>query len=230
MKRKLMIICIALSAFAVSSASSASAVQLTYPTGTKLATGSKLLWTNVGNTKLTNGSGEVLQECAKLYMTGALLHNGADDITSEISIFDIEGTGSANRCTPVSVGELTSQFTANVEGGLPYCLTTTKETDKWEVRGGSCGSPRSIKVKFDFYNFTSDLKGTCVYERPNLTGTFTTDTAGQDAQLTIGEEGAFKRIEFPIILAAVCPEQTKLNAILTMETDTGPTADPLYLS
>jgi hypothetical protein len=243
MKRKTMVLCAALvaSTAIVAVAAPASAMQLTHPTGTKLATGGKLLFTNVGNVLLRSGSGETLQECTSLKLTGTLQHNGSDDITAEVSSMTYVGTGVASRCTGIN---RTMQTTTSVEEagkqvGLPYCLTTTAGTDKWAMRGGSCSSPtRSIKIKFHFYGppdpetGVETFLGTCGYEKANLTGTFTTDTVGgQDAQLTTSGEGAFKRYELSsIFVAQSCPEETKLFTTLTMETDTGPTADPLYIS
>jgi hypothetical protein len=242
MKRKTMVLCAALvaSTAIVAVAAPASAMQITHPTGTKLATGGKLLFTNVGNVLLRSGSGETLQECTSLQLTGTLQHNGSDDITAEVTSMTYVGTGTASRCTGINA---TMQTTTSVEEagkqvGLPYCLTTTAGTDKWAMRGGSCSSPtRSIKIKFHFYSppdpetGVTTFLGTCGYEKANLSGTFTTDTAGQDALLTTSEEGAFKRYELSsILLVQRCPEETKLLTTLTMETDTGLTADPLYIS
>jgi hypothetical protein len=230
---------IVVSAVLGASATSATAIQLTYPTATKIATGTKLLWTTVGISKFTYGTKQSIEECAGLSLTGTLLHNGGEDVTAEVTEVGWLGTGPTQRCTTIT--GLTAQMTMNYEEGgkkvgVPYCLTTIEGTDKWEARGGSCGgSARSIKFRIHYWTLGEKeppaVIGSCAYETSKITGTFTTDTgAGQDLILTTSEEGAFKRIELSsILLISSCPEETKFDASLTLETNTS-TVDPVYAS
>jgi hypothetical protein len=240
MKKKANYVCVALAASAafLVVAASATAVQLTHPTGTKLATGGKIQMTNVGNMLLEGKKPETLQTCPSVLLTGGLTHNGSDDITTEITSMTFRGTGAGEGCTLVT-GPTMVVTTNYEEGGkkvgVPYCLTTTAGTDKWTMPGGSCGGPpRAIKFKVDLYSSETpeQLLGTCAYEKANITGTIATDSgAVQDALLTINEEGVFKRIELSnILLFQSCPEETRLTMTQTMETDTSSAADPLYLS
>jgi len=244
MNKRTLIVCVA---FAISAAltvaASASAVQLTFPTGTKLATGGKLQTTNVGNFFFKGFKPETSQTCTSMISTGTLTHNGSEDITTEITSLTFRGTATAERCT-LTTGPTMNVTTNYEEGGkkvgVPYCLTSTTGTDKWTMPGGACGgAPRAIKFKVDLYSSEPDpeteiftLLATCVYEKANLAGTFATDTGlGQDALLTFSEEGVFKRTELSNILYfQSCPEETKLIATATMETDTTSAADPLYIS
>jgi hypothetical protein len=243
MKNKIISLCMVLAASAAlgALAAPASAMQLTHPTGTKLATGGTLLFTNIGNISFKTGSGIILTQCTSLQLTGTLQHNGPEDVTAEVSTATFTGTGLETRCT-LPEGRTMKVTAAFEEGGkqvgLPYCLTTTAGSDSWVMRGGACGVPRSIKLKFDFYTPPDPetgivtLLGTCAYEKANLSGSFTTDTGGgQDAQLTTSEEGAFKRYELSnFLVVQYCPEETKMITSVTMETDTTTSADPLYFS
>lgn len=245
MNKRTIVVCVALAAstaFAIVS-TPASAVQLTHPTGTKLATGVKLQMTNVGNFFFKGSKPETLQTCASMILTGTLTHNGSEDVTTEVTSMTFKGTAAEERCT-LTTGPAMKVTTDFEEGGkkagVPYCLTTTTGTDKWTMPGGACGgAPRAIKFKVDLYSSEPDketelftLLATCVYEKANLAGTFATDTgAGQDALLTFSEEGVFIRKEISNILYfQSCPEETKLIASQTMETDTTSSADPLYFS
>jgi hypothetical protein len=244
MRKRTLVAClmVAVSA-ALTMVATASAVQLTFPTGTKLATGGKLQMTNVGNFFFKGFKPETLQTCSSMISTGTLTHNGPEDITTEITSLTFRGTATAERCT-LTTGPTMNVTTSYEEGGkkvgVPYCLTTTAGADKWTMPGGACGGPsRPIKFKIDLYSSEPDpeteiftLLATCVYEKASLTGSFLTDTgAGQDAQLTFSEEGVFKRTELSNILYfQSCPEETKLIATATMETDTTSAADPLYIS
>jgi hypothetical protein len=224
-------------------ASPASAVQLTYPTGTKLPIGGNLLFTNVGSVLFRGPTSEV-QECPKSTMTGTLPRNGPEDITAEITSWALKGTGREEMCTlPPLTNATYMKVTTDYEAsgkkvGLPYCLTTTAGTDKWVMRGGSCSSAsRPIKFKLDFYNEdekeTLIFVGTCAYEKANINGTFTTDTGSvQDALLTFNQEEPFKRIEVSTILlsSTVCRETMELITTFTMETDTTSASDPIYIS
>lgn len=241
MSKRTLVVCLAVAvSAALTMAATASAVQLTFPTGTKLATGGKLQMTNVGNFFFKGSNPETVQTCTSMVLTGTLTHNGTEDITTEITSMTFKGTAAAERCTLTTEPDMT--VTADYEesgkkAGVPYCLTTTTGTDKWTMVGGACGgTPRAIKFKVDLYSVGAGSEepplATCVYEKANLTGSFLTDTGtGQDAQLTFSEEGVFKRKEISnIIYFQSCPEETKLIATATMETDTTSAADPLYIS
>jgi len=229
MNRKLITVCAALAAFVALavSATSAFGVELTEPTGTKLANGVKLLATNVnGNTIMTDLETHKLIECSTATMTGELVSNGSSVITGNITANTFSGTGTSGDCTS-TVGSV--KVTTSIAGGLPYCMKTIAEKDEVEIRGGNCSeASRSIKFTLDFTNPV----GTCAYEVASLRGTFTTDTpagSNQDAVVTLFEAGPFTRYEQSGLVSLACPEKSTLDMSFTLETDEA-TAKPIYIS
>jgi hypothetical protein len=80
--------------------------------------------------------------------------------------------------------------------------------------------------------FTMDFTngGSCGYEKPSLTGTFTTDATG-DAIFTTNRVGNFKRFEITVggLESFLCPAESQLDLSFTMEKDSA-FAEPVYLS
>ena len=229
MHRKLITVCAALAAFVALalSVTSAFAVELTEPTGTKLANGVKLLTTNVnGNMIMADLNGNPLVECSTAQMTGELVSNGSSVITGNITVSKFTGTGTSSDCTS-SVGSVL--VTTAIVGGLPYCLKTIEEKDEVELRGGKCSeASRAIKLTFDFTN----PEGKCGYEVSSLRGTLTTDTpvgSTQDAVVHLDHAGPFHRFESTGFISLACPEQSTLDMSFTLETDEA-TAKPVYIS
>jgi hypothetical protein len=186
MKKQLFAACMALAAFAafaVMPAMASAAPTLTAPTGTLLATGSAVTGTNVGDTLMTDSSGNVLLRCNKATMTGTVTtNNSTNGFAGDISSAVFTGDASAD-------GECTGTFgnsyvTANIAGGTPYCIKNTKNVDELEVRGGKCSeASRSIK-----YVLHSTTLGTCTYERTGgIIGKYTTHPTAAEATISKSE-------------------------------------------
>lgn len=223
--RKLITACMALAAFLAfavmpSVASATNDPDLTHPTGTLLATGAKIKGTNVGETLMTDASGNVLTRCTTAVMTGELVTNNGSEVQGSISSATFSGTGTGGECTS-SFGGITVETTEG--NGVPWCLRSgpNQETHKFEVRGNSCAN----KERGITFVLNSTTVGKCKYERASgnpITGTYTTHP--EDAVLHISgvefprEEGGF-----------LCPAKGFLDMTFTLETDT-PTPEPLYIS
>src|SRR4051794_23437699 len=105
MSKKLIIACFAVVAVAACLPTTASASpELTFPTGTRLATGTKIKATNVGNNLFKTDDGtSTLSECSSTILTGELLKNNGTGIEGNITTATASGTGSTfngmNECT-----------------------------------------------------------------------------------------------------------------------------------
>ena len=220
---------VALAAFALPAVASATTnPEITHPTGTRLATGTKIKATNIGLTKFLTPGGVTLVECSTATMTGTLTKNNGTETEGTIETTAFSGTAAGGACTS-SFGNITVD--TNIGNGTPWCLrsTSTMAADEFQVRGNSCANEaRSIT-----FVLTSSTVGTCKYNRPAaIKGKYKTDTAGDsnsDAILSLSpatasdteatrEEGSF-----------LCPSAGVLEMSFTMETDTA-TAEPLYFS
>ncbi|MGN6201285.1 MAG: hypothetical protein ACTHNY_02640 [Solirubrobacterales bacterium] len=232
MSKKLITACMALFALAAFVLpASASAVELTHPTSTRLATNVKIDATSIGIQKLTDPSGNPLVECTSATMTGTLTKNNGSEVEGSIESTTFSGTGTNGECTSV-IGGLTVD--TNLGNGTPWCLraTPTMNADEFQVRGNSCANA-SRPITFVL---TSTTIGTCKYSRSEpIRGTYTTDTNPnpQDAILSLsgsGETGTtdtnFTKEEGSFL----CPGSGTLDMEFTLETDTTPTASPLYIS
>jgi hypothetical protein len=197
-------------------ASSASPV-LTHPTGTSLAKGAKVTITNIALTRFKNSGGAIIFECVTALTTGPLVSNSGTLFGIDIETASTTGTGAEGQCSG-SLGNV--KYTTAVEGGLPWCLTGKGE-DNFEIRGGRCSElARPIKIILD-----TTTAGECKYKKSTgELGTFTTDGTG-DAILTIVEQEFIKEAG-----SFVCPGAYKVEAAMTMETDTTLSSDPLYIS
>ncbi|MGE5335884.1 MAG: hypothetical protein ACM3JL_00480 [Nitrososphaerota archaeon] len=223
MSKKLIAACMALAAFAAfavapSIAAAENSPEVTHPTGTTLATGTKITATNVGETKFTSTLPPIL--CNSAYMTGELTENTGSSVKADITAAGFTGTGTGGDCTG---GELLVHPTPETgTNGLPWCLTSNSEmvTDEFKVRGGSCTEePRPIE-------FALDITGvaTCTYQRTTpISGTFTTHP--EDAILTITGVAFTKTTGQSFF----CPTTGELEMSFTLETDTE-TAEPIYIS
>ena len=234
MSKKHVVVCmafVALAAFALPAVASATTnPEITHPTGTRLATGTKIKATNIGLLKFLTPGGVTLFECSTATMTGTLTRNNGTETEAVIESTSFSGTAAGGACTSSS-GNLT--FETNIGNGTPWCLraTSTMAADEFQIRGNSCGNearPLTIVT-------TSSTAGTCKYNRgaaSPLKGKYKTDTAGDgnsDAVLSLSpavasdteftkEEGGF-----------LCPSAYVLEMSFTFETDTA-TSEPLYIS
>jgi len=214
MAKKLIAALMALAAIGAFAAAAASAKPvLTHPTGTVLATGTKITGTNVGETKMTTGLGNVI--CTSASMTGTLTTNStASGTEGEVT------AASFNNCSSWA-GAVTVNPNPSTNG-LPWCLEATEANDIGKIRGGGCASasrPIRYILTFSF--------GNCTYQRTTAaSGTLRTDTAaGEDATVTLSEQ------EWALLEGTgLCPSSGKLDMTFTLETDVKEVAEPLYFS
>jgi hypothetical protein len=192
---------------------------------TPLATGANIKGTNVGEMLWTNSTGGVLTRCTTATWTGQVTKNSGTEIEVDITSASMTGSGSEGRCTETFGNTVIT--TTVIEGGaahgLPWCLRANNqmEPDEFQIRGGKCSeASRDIRFVKDVLGGTE-----CEYQRTTaIPGTFTTDTSGQDAVLTISKQ-KFIRIRGSVL---VCPSEKFLDWTFTLETDTESVV-PLYI-
>jgi len=244
MSKKLITACLgvlALAAFALPANALAVSATLTHPTGTALATGTKLTGTNIGETLLKTDSGEgTLARCTKAVLTGTLTKNNGHiegDITTATfsgageefdGMKECVGLGGLGNLTPTTNGTDpvgTKIDGEDVEHGTPWCMTAGGElpANTFTVRGGTCTEePRTIT-----FILNSTGAGECKMTRTAaITGTYTTDTSG-DAIATIlpNATSTFTKESGGVL----CPSAGTLEMTFTLETDTSP-ASPVWIS
>jgi len=250
MGKKLITACLgvlALAAFALPAIASASNTpEVTHPTGTRLATGTKILATSVGEpatlrtdpANQENNSSEITS-CSKVTMTGELTKNDGKNVEGNITTATFEGTGAAykgmNECT--GLGGMTPTTNGGgvdgetVTNGTPWCLRSTEAmvTDEFQIRGGLC-SEASRAINFVLH--TTLGPETCTYTRANpIIGTYTTDDTGDAILSVYSKPKTYSDTTFTKSGGGVlCPSTGTLNMSLTLETDTTASADPLYIS
>jgi hypothetical protein len=223
MHRKLIGAFLALAAFAAfavapSIASATNSPEITHPTGTRLATGTKIEATNIGTTIMTDASTNTLVECSTATMTGTLTKNDGSNVEGNITSASFSGTGSGGTCTG-SFGNIT--VTPNpATNGMPWCLrsTSTMATDEFQLRGNECSKAvRAIRFVLD-----APFGATCTYQRGSaVVGTLTTHP--EDAVLHVSH------VEFPLLEGSfICPGAGYLDMSFTLETDGS--NSPLYIS
>lgn len=209
--------------FVVPSIASASP-ELTSPTGTKAPVGTTFIGTNVAHAatpqKFLTTTPLGTMECAIATITGEVVKNDGTDLVGTISTFQLSGTAaspSASHCTgfggAVTVTpNHTTNPTHNGVGSLPWCITATKE-DAFTIfgeAGGSCTSGQARPIIIVYHSATI---GACMYERAQISGTYTTHPA--DAILTINKSQLFNRITG----SGFCPTSFEIHLALTLTTD-----------
>jgi hypothetical protein len=229
MQKKLIGACLVIAAFAALPSLASAKPVLTHPTGMVLAVNTPITATNVGNTTLVTPNGTLT--CSTAKMTGKLTVNSTNSgIEGDIESATFSGTGSAghgglNECT--GSGLVTNAVPTATK--LPWCIEATTATDEFEVRGGAC-TAAATELTFDLFA-TDPFFGTtieCKYFRPKtepVKGTFQTDTAGTDAELSIANQKFSEEPGNP----GACPSSGNLNMTFTLETDTVATS-PMYIS
>ncbi|HWN73669.1 MAG TPA: hypothetical protein VNN15_07680 [Solirubrobacterales bacterium] len=221
--KKILLVIWATLAFAVlpATASAANSPEVTYPTGTRLAIGSKIRAHNVGEVKLTTDEGTYA--CSYGELTGTLTKNNGTEVEASVETDAFAGTGVEDKCTSTAspIGEF--KLTANpATNGLPWCIRSTPamKEDEVQIRGGSCsGEAKAIR-------FTLDVKAPsfyCIYERASaIKGTYSTHPA--DTLLTTSE------IAFTLVRGTVvCPSTLASDSSMTVESDKE-AAEPSYIS
>jgi hypothetical protein len=203
----------------VSATSASAAPVVTYPTGTVLGVGSKLVGTNLGEIVFGTSFGNVT--CNKATITGTLVTNStAAGSKAEITSASFTGSGAGGECTTWTGGTTVNANPAT--NGLPWCVEETGANDEGKKRGGGCGSlARPIRFALVFTSI-----GTCTYQRASAAvSIIRTDTeGGGSATITLSEQ-EWARFEGGF----ACPSSGKISLTYAVETD-GATPEPVYLS
>ncbi len=207
---------------------------LTYPTGTQLATGTKLLATNVGNLSMLDTKDAILWSCSTSKLTGTLVANSGGTFEATIEKAEVGGTGEIGAGHPLpECTATTGNFFFDFES-LHWCLRSTPAmaTDEFQVRGGGCSeAERKIKFSLTFTNVNTEVGEICVYEGGPLRGTFQTHSeAGQPDAIFSVPGAAAKAIFTRSSGTFLCPSDMYLQHSFTLETDTTSSSDPLYIS
>lgn len=175
---------------------------LTFPAGTKVATGTRHKLT-IKFFKHTDSAGNILGECSGGALESELVKNSGTAMELDITSAGFTGTATEGKCTS-TFGSIA--VTTAVANGLPWCLRATNamEADEYQVRGGKC-SEAARKIRFIL---DSNTVGECTYSRTSaLAGTFTTSPAV--AELTISKQ-EFTREGGSIL----CPASMKLDWVI----------------
>jgi len=235
MSRKVITASMAVAAFAILAlAGNASAAQLTSPTGTRVATGTKVKATNIGVSRFKNDEGTTtLTECTSTTLTGEVLKNNGTEIEANITTATASGTGGlANGMTECTgtFGNFTPTLNGggvdgeNVENGTPWCLKSVNGTDEFTIRGNLCTQAQR-KITF-IVDITSGIN--CKYERAEaIKGTFTTDTTG-DAVLSMAANSS-NTFKGEAGNSFICPVSGTLEISYTLEADEAGVT-PMYIS
>jgi hypothetical protein len=191
-------------------AAAANTPELTYPTGTRLATESAVRGANVGEVLFTGSSGTVF--CTSATPKGKVTKNNGTEVEVSLNGFSLTGTGGDGRCTGGSTQTYVS-FQSS-------CLRSTPELteDEFQIRGAGCSegtAPLTV-------TFSAPSPNTCVYESTSsVTGTFTTHPS--DAVLT--SSPSFARVSGSLL----CYASLKIDSSFTFEKNEAGT-NPVYIS
>jgi hypothetical protein len=149
-------------------AQAANSPEVTYPTGTRLAVGTKIKGQNVGEPHMTFNLGTLY--CSTFNVTGTLAKNTVGEVEADIETAEATGTSAGGACTNPKTGTMTWTF-SSITNGVPWCLrsTPTMAEDEVQIRGGKCSeAARPIRIVEDGFG--------CILERSSaMVGTLKTD-------------------------------------------------------
>jgi hypothetical protein len=222
MTRKLVMACMAVAAFAaLALPAAASASPVLTENGVAVATGKKIVGTQVGTSTFTSTDGTRKQlVCSTGTLTGELTANTGSLIEGKVTSMLFGGTGGTNpnepqepECTGES-GFGNATVTGVVSTKAPWCLKTIG-SDQWTLAG--CATE---KIK---WLMVTTLAGTCEYESTaHLVGTHS--TGGTDGTMTAtgethngtgGNTNGFSKIAGSFL----CPSSGTVDMTFTLETD-----------
>jgi len=209
MPSKLLLACLAVFAILPASAGATNTPELTYPTGTRLATEKSVRGSDIGDLTFTGSNGTVT--CTTAFPTGTLTKNNGTELEASLNSFSMTGSGGDGRCKGAS-SETYVSF-------LSSCLRSTPEMteDEFQIRGHSC-SEASAPLTVTFAT-----PGECIYERSSpITGTYSTHP--EDAVLTVTGAEFTKKSG-----SLLCATAMKFDDSFTFERSSEGT-NPLYLS
>ena len=175
MRKKLMLACMAVAAFAafvIAPSASAKHPTLTDPPGTPLPVGASVTAKNTGVTKFT---GAFNVECDHVHLTGTVKNNNTINptvVTIPVGWAKFNGTGTNTDCTSAFGA---TKVTVNSE----LCVESITNTDTFKTTG--CGAN---------VTFTLEITGTgpCRYSTASVSGTATTNVT--PATVEVKEEPA----------------------------------------
>lgn len=218
MNRKLITVCFAVAALAVSAlpatASAANDPQLT-EAGVLVAAGASIVGTT-SNPSLTSTSGASLLTCSTAKATGKVLKNSGGTVEGEITTATYAGTGpvSADNNLPECTGSFGNVYITVTNTPLCIKSTPTMAEDEGQVGGGGCGTFGPVK-----FTIGSTTAGECKYETTStLKGDFT--TGGTETRLTIRNTQAGSGVKL-VSGGFLCPTSGMLAGSATLETESG---------
>jgi len=211
MSKKLMtglLALVALAAMALPAVASASP-ELTQPTGTTVAVGSKITAVNIGDTLMTDTNTNVITRCSTAELSGELNKNSGTAIEGSVTTASFTGTGSEGNCTGTFFSS--PKVTPGVANGLPWCVraTSAMNANEGQIRGGKCSEPaREIRFALDLGSIT------CLYKSEGaLKGTLTTDLSPSNTDAIVHiDHQLFKPVSVPF----PCPEEGLLDMSFTL--------------
>jgi hypothetical protein len=218
MAKKILAICAALVAFAVVPAVASASPELQTSGGAKVATGTAIKATNVGNVVFTTGFGSIT--CTKAEMTGEVVENSGTSIAGTIKTAHFTGNhDNTTNCGTTIPGITMVKVTAEVSSLSHWCLTSTPE-HKWHLRGGGCAEPaKGLKFTLHLFNSSTEAIGSCSYERTAasgpIIGTYVTNVS--PLELTVTSGNVFTRLGENFL----CPSSGTLDAKFKVQTSTG---------
>jgi hypothetical protein len=209
MAKKILAFCAAIMAFAAmpAVASASNSPQLVDPN--PLAIGATIEATNVGNTVMTDASGNTLLSCEVVTMKGTVTKNDGSNVEGNISVANFKNSTTSTCSGSIGATTVTTNPATN---GLPWCIrsTSTMTTHAFEVRGNECAkASRAIRFVLDL-----PFSITCTYQRSAaIPGTYTT---GSTTTLSIS------KVEFPLLEGGFgCPSAGYLDMKFELETEDG---------
>jgi hypothetical protein len=199
MHKKIIMACLAATAFAACAASSAPGAQLK-EAGSLVSPGASITGKSSGLAIITAGS--LTFVCTNTHVRGTVTANTGTTIAGEIPVGGVElpGTDTGEDCTS-SLGPAKPTMTSKL------CLHIAKGTDTGTMTG--CGGPA---------RFSLDVTGltTCKYKAETIIGTIATapsdaEVSGFEQVVTLEETNFF------------CPESVKIDSQWVMTTTDGTT-------
>jgi hypothetical protein len=176
MRNRILMLCVAVAAFAALPAIAAAASPtLEDDSGAVLATHTGNIKAVSTNLVFTTSSGNF--ECATSTLEGELTVNSGNVVEGDISTATFLNSTGGPKCKTSLPGPLTMEITTE---NLPWCLkATASPADTATIDGGTCGvTPRkTIAFTVHLFNTSGAEVAACTYERASVTATYKTATS-----------------------------------------------------
>ena len=187
MVKKILLSLAALVAFAAVPAAASASPILEDHAGNDTAVGTAIKATNLGNTILTSGFGNVT--CSTSTLEGKVTANETGNVKGAIEKASFTGTATNGRCVSTIFGVASAQVTVE---NLPYELQATA-ADKWDIT-----DPVGLRFTFDLFNSSNASVGSCTFERKAAEGGFqavhasgrSTEQPGSEARRGADDHGS----------------------------------------